>query len=597
MKINGNPDGGGGGSAVIEGLSITSNGTYTAGAGVDGYSPVEVDVPIPSFVTEPLSVTSNGSYAPGQGVDGFSQVSVNVQPELQNKTVVENGEYIADQGYYGLGTVTVSVPSPQFVTESLNVTVNGTYAPGQGVDGYSQVVVDVPQSVTGFTEKDLTENFHQTITSLNNSASFVGEDAFEDAHNLQTVNLPQCEIVYSNAFKNCYSLTSINLPICNQIFDSGFMICRILQTVNLPQCKNIRGYAFVSCFSLSQIDLPECNVISGYNAFASCSLLQSINLPNCYIIGETTFLNDNNLTYLNIPKLICNTSNANNINLPVYNLYSINLPLFRYCGSQFYNLGWGSKCLNLSKINLPVYTSKLSVCNFFYGNYPALNEISIGNKTYIVPSFYNVTVMSSFIDDFTNNSGIINVDAAMYDKWVSASGWSSLSSFFSVTGDPNIPMLSIDENNTLYGKTELLEDLWYSYVTNPTTITSIYLPSCKIVDRGLYLRTTNYSSLLHIDLPECIAINGGMDLNYRIETLNLPKCEALINFDFGEHRNMTMILGNSSVCTCLSSNGSIAGGIGRYSFIKSILVPTSLVDAYKSTIPWTYYSDKIFPIE
>ena len=44
MKINGTPDGGGK-SAVIEGLTITSNGTYTAGAGVDGYSPVEVDVP------------------------------------------------------------------------------------------------------------------------------------------------------------------------------------------------------------------------------------------------------------------------------------------------------------------------------------------------------------------------------------------------------------------------------------------------------------------------------------------------------------------------------------------------------------------------
>ena len=91
MKINGTPDGGGK-SAVIEGLTITSNGTYTAGAGVDGYSPVEVDV-----------------------------------------------------------------PAPEFVTETLSVSVNNTYYPGEGINGFSQVVVDVPQSVTGFTEKDLTE--------------------------------------------------------------------------------------------------------------------------------------------------------------------------------------------------------------------------------------------------------------------------------------------------------------------------------------------------------------------------------------------------------------------------------------------------------
>ena len=43
MKINGKPDGGG--SGVITSLSVTSNGTYTAGSGVDGYSEVVVSVP------------------------------------------------------------------------------------------------------------------------------------------------------------------------------------------------------------------------------------------------------------------------------------------------------------------------------------------------------------------------------------------------------------------------------------------------------------------------------------------------------------------------------------------------------------------------
>ena len=42
----------GGGSAVIQSLSVTQNGTYTAPSGVDGYSPVTVnvsggDTPIP----------------------------------------------------------------------------------------------------------------------------------------------------------------------------------------------------------------------------------------------------------------------------------------------------------------------------------------------------------------------------------------------------------------------------------------------------------------------------------------------------------------------------------------------------------------------
>ena len=37
---------GGGGSAVIQTLSVTENGTYTAPAGVDGYSPVVVAIPV-----------------------------------------------------------------------------------------------------------------------------------------------------------------------------------------------------------------------------------------------------------------------------------------------------------------------------------------------------------------------------------------------------------------------------------------------------------------------------------------------------------------------------------------------------------------------
>ena len=133
MKINGTPDGGGK-SAVIEGLTITSNGTYTAGSGVDGYSPVEVDVPAPEFVTETLSVSANGTYTPSEGVDGYSQVNVNV-------------------------------PATQFITETLSVSANGTYTPGEGIDGYSQVVVDVP--IDGWDQKNVTEGTIEIINIIN----------------------------------------------------------------------------------------------------------------------------------------------------------------------------------------------------------------------------------------------------------------------------------------------------------------------------------------------------------------------------------------------------------------------------------------------
>lgn len=67
-----------GGSAVIEPLSVTTNGTYTAPDGVDGYSPIEVNVPTPKPVLTSLAATKNGTYTPPSGTDGYNSVTVNV---------------------------------------------------------------------------------------------------------------------------------------------------------------------------------------------------------------------------------------------------------------------------------------------------------------------------------------------------------------------------------------------------------------------------------------------------------------------------------------------------------------------------------------
>ena len=100
---------------VIEELNITENGNYSVPAGVDGYSPVSVNVPDIPAVVESLSVTENGTYTAPSGVDGYSPISVNV-------------------------------PDIPAVVESLSVTENGTYTAPSGVDGYSPVVVNIPSA-------------------------------------------------------------------------------------------------------------------------------------------------------------------------------------------------------------------------------------------------------------------------------------------------------------------------------------------------------------------------------------------------------------------------------------------------------------------
>ncbi len=139
MKINGKPDGGGGGG-VITGLSISANGTYTATGGVDGYSPVEVSVPeqkpeesfnVSPSITE-QTVTPQEGYVFSTGT--VAAVTSTIDGNIQAGNIKSGVTILGVEGTY-------TAPAP--VTESLSVSINGTYTPGTGVDGFSVVSVDV----------------------------------------------------------------------------------------------------------------------------------------------------------------------------------------------------------------------------------------------------------------------------------------------------------------------------------------------------------------------------------------------------------------------------------------------------------------------
>lgn len=79
--------------AVIEPLNVTKNGTYTAPNGVDGYSPVSVNVPVPDGYIKPsgtLNITKNGSH----DVTQYATASVNVPVGVTVQRVA--GSYTTD---------------------------------------------------------------------------------------------------------------------------------------------------------------------------------------------------------------------------------------------------------------------------------------------------------------------------------------------------------------------------------------------------------------------------------------------------------------------------------------------------------------------
>lgn len=560
MKINGKPDGGGSGSAVIEGLSITSNGTYTAGAGVDGYSPVEVNV-----------------------------------------------------------------PSPEFITETLNVSVNNTYYPGTGVDGFSQVVVDVPQSVTGWTEKDITEK-NIILTNLNNSASFVASEALSNNTQLQTVYLPNCVKVNNWAFANCTNLTSVNLPNCttfsgsfqfynntalsqiyvpllNSVPIGAFGNCSNLSSINLPEATYIGSSAFNRCSSLSQINIPKVSIIS-QDVFSGCNSLKSIYAPECFsFLGGVQFNMCTELETVDFPVLYkINDYTFNSC----YKLVSVSMPLlydlngytFSNCSllselnlPLLYRFGSASNfnnCSSLEKISLPIWYSNAYYAQYKeqFRNCSSLNEVTFGTGLYLVPEYLS---LGSY---FIANNGVINIDAEMYDKWLSASGWSSMSAHFrSYVSTNSDPLLSVSDG-VLYGRTKALMDgpasvVWSTYVSDVSTIVNVNLPECEVIQNFVGYLNNEFRTIY---LPKVKLIPEGISFRkYTVTSIYFGELELMSTIR-GLPKSCSVTIATSKVCKCLSTNAFIDN-------VPSIFVPASLVDAYKSAPVWSTFSSRIFPIE
>lgn len=99
-QANNLPDAGEGAAPVVEALEITENGTYTAPDGVDGYSPITVDVPIPDGYIIPSGtkeITENGTH------DVTEYASVNINVEVARSIVERTIESYSDSEVTSVG--------------------------------------------------------------------------------------------------------------------------------------------------------------------------------------------------------------------------------------------------------------------------------------------------------------------------------------------------------------------------------------------------------------------------------------------------------------------------------------------------------------
>ena len=249
-----------------------SNGSYTITGEFNG-GMVTVNVPSPQFVTESLSVSANGTYTPGQGVDGYSQVVVDVPVGWGQKDLTEKSYEIIN-----LDNSASFVASSAFNGNQTIKTVNLPYA----TKVYNYAFYACP-----------------SLTQVNlPMCSILYSFAFGYCRLLTQVDIPVCSIISDYAFDGCGSLSKVSIPMCNTIKQAAFRSCKFTQ-VDLPMCSYIDLNGFQSCYSLSQVSLPVCSII-GDNAFNYCSSLSQVSLPMCSYIGYYAFGRCSSLSIITI---------------------------------------------------------------------------------------------------------------------------------------------------------------------------------------------------------------------------------------------------------------------------------------------------------
>lgn len=468
-------------------------------------------------------------------LNNILDIKGNIKSALENKGVdmtnVSFGSY-ADK----IGEITTS-----FVTVPLNVSVNGTYTPSEGIDGYSQVVVDVPQSVTGYTEKEITEGIQ--IVNLSNSASYVNPFTFTNNGYLQTVYLPNCISVGENAFLRCSNLTTVSLPECKTINNDAFNDCTTLQSIYLPNVEYIGYQVFSNCISLSGVlSLPLCSYI-GDNAFYSCSNITFAYIPLIKTVNNATFYDCSKLSsvYMTSCEYISDwafTRTAiSEANFPL--CYEVKTAAFLGCSS-------------LKKASFPNCYS--------FGGYAEVfsDDISLEELTLNMNNYIDFTsIYTSFgLDNTKLASGIgsIYVQSWQYDKYITANGWSSLSERF--VSVPVSSMLSFS-NGVLSGYTNIIEYSFNSYISiSYSEVIDVSLPNCGFIIplpgtyppqyvfnnecknlQTLYLGSMSlcpesfmygHSNIRSVNLPVCTSIDrSAFYMCSNLTTANLPNVEYI----------------------------------------------------------------------
>ena len=410
----------------------------------------------------------------------------------------------------------------------------------------------------------------------------IGIRAFSDCSSLTSITIPNSVTSIGNsAFDGCSGLTSVTIPESvtsigidaflgtawydnkpDGLIYAGKVAYKYKGTmpdntniVIIDETKGIAGSAFNGCSGLTSITMPESVTSIGNNAFKDCSGLTSVNIPNSVTsIGGSAFNGCSGLTSVNIPNSV--TSIGSSAFSGCSGLTSITIPEgVTSIGSYAFN-----GCSRLTKAE---FTSVESLCGIDWGDTPwnTFHHIYINGKEVtdlVIPE--SVTTISKYA--FFGCSGLTSITIP---ESVTSIGENA----FVYCSD--LTSMIVKEGNTIFdsrdGCNALIETASNKLVTGckNTTIPNSVI---SIGDYAFY----GCIGLTSITIPESVTSIGDKTFLF---------CRGLSYFIIN---NNVTTFGNDVFYGCKELKYFCALKYHKHIPLPddcSIIVPTSLVDAYE----------------
>lgn len=306
---------------IVEPLEITENGTYTVPDGVDGYSPISVNVPIPDGYIVPsgeLEVTENGTH------DVTQYASVNVNVEFDADTPVSKKDvnfydydgtllhsYTVEEAQ-ALSELPALPEQPGLICQGWNWSLEDIKAHNRAVDvgamyitddGTTRIYITLQEGRTSpvlgvcpkgtvtvdwgdGTEPDvLTGTSKSTVKYTPNheyaeAGDYVirltvdGEMSFYGDSNLKSCILRPVSSTSNDNRSWAYRSAIYKIQLgdgISSIGNYGLYYCYALQSITIPNSvTTIDTNAFYGCYTLTSVTIPNSVTSIAANAFYYC---------------------------------------------------------------------------------------------------------------------------------------------------------------------------------------------------------------------------------------------------------------------------------------------------------------------------------------